>query len=271
MAGPDRTGEGDLAGKVCVVTGAGGGIGRGIAHVLAREGGRLALLDVSLDNARATADEVRSTGADAVAIACDVSTQESVAAAAASVESQLGPCAVLVNNAGVLRPAPLAAISLAEWNLLLSINLTGHLLCAQAFRPQMRALGGGSIVNIASIAASQVTALGGAYSVSKAAIVMLSNQLAVEWAKDGIRSNVVNPGLILTPMSQAFYEQPGAAEKRSAVVPRGRIGAPADIAEAVLFLASGKADYITGAEITVDGGFTRNFMSLIPRAGYEAR
>jgi NAD(P)-dependent dehydrogenase (short-subunit alcohol dehydrogenase family) len=271
MSAPNGIVAGDLAGKVCVVTGAGGGIGRGIANALAREGARLALLDVSLEHAQITADQVRANGAEAVAITCDVSSQNSVTAAAASVLSQFGNCSVLVNNAGVLRPASLAAISLAEWNLLLSINLTGHLLCAQAFRPQMVAKGGGSIVNIASIAASQVTALGGAYSVSKAAIVMLSHQLAVEWGKDGIRSNVVNPGLILTPMSQAFYDQPGAAEKRAAVVPRGRIGTPADIAEAVVFLASDKADYISGAEITVDGGFTRNFMSLIPRVGYEAR
>lgn len=100
---------------------------------------------------------------------------------------------------------------------------------------------------------------------------MLSRQLAVEWGAHGIRSNVVNPGMILTSMSQSFYEQPGTAERRSQAVPAGRIGRPEDIAQAVLFLASERSVYINGQELTVDGGFTRMLMSLIPRTGYESK
>lgn len=156
--------------------------------------------------------------------------------------------------------------------MVLSVNLTGYFLCAQAFGAHMRADmqgRGGALVHIASIAGSHATGFGGAYSVAKAGIIMLSRQLATEWGGDGIRSNVVSPGMILTPMSEAFYEDPEIVRRRSAVIPAGRIGRPEDVAEAVLFLASDRAAYITGDEITVDGGFARGLMGLIPRPGYD--
>lgn len=254
-----------LQDRVCVVTGAGGGIGRAIALSFAQAGARVALLD--RDEA-GSAETLRLTEG-AVAIACDVSDQAAVQRAAETVQDRLGPCDVLVNNAGLLRPGPLASLPLAEWNLLLSVNLTGYFLCSQAFGAQMRGRGG-ALVHVASISATQATGQAGAYSVAKAGIVMLSRQLATEWGADGIRSNVVSPGMVLTPMSQAFYDDPDIVRRRSAVIPAGRIGQPQDIAEAVLFLASPRAAYITGDEITVDGGFTRSIMGLIPRPGYDA-
>ena len=259
----------DLDGQTCAVTGASGGIGRAIALTLARAGGRLSLLDRDEAGLGETLRLVQQAGADARAIPCDVSDPASVAAAAQASTEAFGPCGVLVNNAGLLRPGPLATISLAEWNLLLSINLTGYLLCAQQFGAQMRTRGGGAMVHIASIAAHHATGFSGAYSVAKAGIVMLSRQLATEWGSAAIRSNVVNPGMILTPLSQAFYDDPAITAARSAVIPAGRIGRPEDIAEAVLFLASPRSSYITGDEITVDGGFTRGIMGLIPRPGYD--
>lgn len=258
-----------LQGKACAVTGAGGGIGRAIALSLARAGGRVALLDRDEAGSAETLRQVREAGADGMAVACDVSDPVGVAAAAAAAQRQLGPCGVLVNNAGLLRPGPLATLPAAEWNLLLSVNLTGYFLCAQAFGAQMRAAGGGVIVHIASIAGSHATGFGGAYSVAKAGIVMLSRQIATEWGGDGIRSNVVSPGMILTSLSQSFYDDPEITRRRSAMIPAGRIGQPEDIAEAVLFLASARAAYITGDEITVDGGFTRGIMAMIPRPGYD--
>jgi NAD(P)-dependent dehydrogenase (short-subunit alcohol dehydrogenase family) len=254
-----------LAGKVCAVTGAGGGIGRAVALGLAGAGARLALLDRDAAGLAETAH----LAPGAVAIACDVSDPASVAAAAETSLAAHGPCDVLVNNAGLLRPGPLETLSLAEWNALLAVNLTGYLLCAQAFGAQMRTAGSGALVHIASIAAHHATGFGGAYSVAKAGIVMLSRQLATEWSDAGIRSNVVNPGMILTPLSEAFYADPAVTAARSAVIPAGRIGRPEDIADAVLFLASKRATYITGDEITVDGGFTRGIMGLIPRPGYD--
>ncbi len=258
-----------LRDRVCVVTGAGGGIGRAIALNLARAGGRLALLDRDEAGAAETLRQVRETGSDAAAIACDVSDPASVSRAAEAVRQALGPCGVLVNNAGLLRPGPLATLPLAEWNMLLSVNLTGYFRCSQVFGAQMREGGAGALVHIASIAGSHATGSSGTYSVAKAGIVMLSRQLATEWGDAGIRSNVVSPGLILTPMTQALYDDADIARRRSAVIPAGRIGRPEDIAEAVLFLASACSAYITGDEITVDGGFTRSIMGLIPRPGYE--
>src|SRR4030081_1893680 len=127
----------------------------------------------------------------------------------------------------------------------------------------MRKLGRGSLVHIASIAGSNAQGHSGAYSVSKAGVIMLSRQLANEWGPHGIRSNVVSPGMVVTPMSQAFYDTPGVTERRSAVTPLKRIGMPQDIADAVLFLASDRSSYVNGDEITVDGGYVRTVMNLI--------
>ncbi len=199
---------------------------------------------------------------------CDTTNAENVAAAAAAVEKSLGPCGILVNTAAILRSGGLDTLSLAEWNTTLAVNLTGYFLCAQAFGPQMRKLGRGSLVHVASVAASNAQGFSGAYSVSKAGVVMLSRQLASEWGPQGIRSNVVSPGLVVTPMSQAFYDTPGVTERRTAVVPVRRIGTPQDMADAILYLASERASYVNGDEIVVDGGFTRTIMNLVPRPGH---
>ncbi|MEO7243504.1 MAG: SDR family oxidoreductase [Variovorax sp.] len=258
-----------LRGRVCVVTGAGSGIGRGIALAFARAGARVAILDLNAQGAEGTRAEAARLGADALVITCDTSDAEGVAAAAEACAAKFGPCDVLVNNAGVIRPGALDTLPLDLWNQVLAVNLTGYFLCAQVFGAQMRAKGRGALVHVASIAALEATAYAGAYSVAKAGVRMLSHQLAVEWGPHGIRSNAVHPGMVLTPMVQAIYEQPGVTERRSQAVPLGRVGQPDDIAQAVLFLASERAAYITGDDITVDGGFTQMLTSLVPRAGYE--
>lgn len=176
---------------------------------------------------------------------------------------------MLVNNAGLLRPGPLATLSFAEWNALIATNLTGYFLCAQEFGRPMLARRRGALVHVASIAASHPQGFSGAYSVSKAGVVMLSRQLAVEWGESGIRSNVVSPALVRTPMSEAFYRVPAIAERRAAMVPLKRVAAPADIAEVVLFLASPRSGYVNGEEILVDGGFARTLMDLVPRPGFD--
>jgi NAD(P)-dependent dehydrogenase (short-subunit alcohol dehydrogenase family) len=175
---------------------------------------------------------------------------------------------VLVNTAAVLRSGGLDTLSLAEWNAVLAVNLTGYFLCAQTFGRQMRQLGRGSLVHVASIAGSHAQAQSGAYSVSKAGVVMLSRQLASEWGPHGIRSNVVSPGMVVTPMSQSFYDTPGVTERRTAVVPARRIGMPQDMADTILYLASDRASYVNGDEIIVDGGFVNTLMNLIPRPGF---
>jgi len=256
-----------LGGRVCVVTGGGGGIGRSVAINLANAGALVAAIDRDEQGLETTRSEL--PGNRHVIARCDVASADSIASAAESIEKTLGPAAVLVNAAALLRPGSLDTLSLAEWNMVLSVNLTGYFLCAQTFGRQMRKQGRGSLVHVASIAGSNAQAKSGAYSVSKAGVIMLSRQLASEWGPDGIRSNVVSPGMVITPMSQAFYDTPGVTERRSAVTPMRRIAMPQDIADAVTFLASDRASYVNGDEIVVDGGFTRTIMNLVPRPGHD--
>jgi NAD(P)-dependent dehydrogenase (short-subunit alcohol dehydrogenase family) len=260
-----------LAGRVCVVTGGGGGIGRAVALSLARAGAGLAAIDLDERGLEVTASELRALGAKPFTARCDTSNPESVAAAAGAIEKSLGPCGVLVNTAAVLRPGGLENLTLAEWNAVLSINLTGYFLCAQTFGRQMRSAGRGSLVHVASIAGNHAQGQSGAYSVSKAGVIMLSRQLAGEWGPQGIRSNVVSPGMVITPMSQSFYDTPGVTERRAAVVPSRRIGMPQDIADAILYLASDRAAYVNGEEIIVDGGYANMLMNLVPRPGFEGK
>lgn len=265
MPNPDWLG---LSDKLAVVTGGAGGIGRAVATSLIEVGCGVALLDRDADSVTAFAAELSAGGARAFGIGCDIADEASVQAAAAAVAAQIGTPDVLVNNAGILRPGPLESLPLAEWNALLAVNLTGYLLCAQAFGAAMRQRGSGAIVHIASIAASNPQPRSGAYSASKAAVAMLSRQIALEWGPHGIRSNIVSPGMVRTPMSEAFYLAPGVAEARAAMAPLRRVAGPQDIADAVVYLASARAGYVTGAEILVDGGLDQMIMELTPRPGF---
>jgi NAD(P)-dependent dehydrogenase (short-subunit alcohol dehydrogenase family) len=236
---------------------------------LARAGARVAAIDLDERGLEVTGAELRETGCEPVIARCDTASADSVTAAAEAIEKSLGSCNVLVNTAAVLRPGGLDNLSLAEWNAVLSINLTGYFLCAQMFGRQMRPLKRGSLIHVASIAGTHAQGQSGAYSVSKAGVIMLSRQLANEWGPHGIRSNVVSPGMVVTPMSQSFYDTPGVTERRSAVVPSRRVGMPQDIADAILYLASDRSSYVNGDEITVDGGYVNMLMNLVPRPGFE--
>ncbi len=170
---------------------------------------------------------------------------------------------------GILRAGPLSSISVEDWNRVLTVNMTGYFLCAQAFGQGMLAKGKGAIVHVASIASRFPQAASGAYSVSKTGVVMLSQQIALEWGPQGVRSNVVSPGLVRTPMSEMFYRDNSVAERRANAVPLRRVAAPTDIAEVVIYLASERAGYVNGEDICVDGGFGRTLMSTVPRPGFE--
>lgn len=258
-----------LAGRICVITGGGGGIGRAAGVGFAEQGCAVALLDRDLATAEASAALARAHGVTAIALACDITDQSAIAAVAAQVAAELGPVDILYNNAGAIRADPLATISLADWQGLMNINLNGALLCSQIFGAVMLERGRGAIVHTASIAGQTPQPWSGAYSASKAGVRMLSRQLAQEWGPRGVRSNTVSPGLVRTPMSEAFYQQPGVAERRAAIVPTRRVATPEDIANAALFLASDRASYINGADILVDGGLDGVLMGLVPRPGFE--
>jgi NAD(P)-dependent dehydrogenase (short-subunit alcohol dehydrogenase family) len=258
-----------LRDRVAVVSGAGGGIGGAVATLLAQAGARLALLDCDEARCLATADGIRPHGAETITLTVDITDQAAVEAAAAHTARELGPPDVLVNNAGILQSGPLASVSLSDWNALLSVNLTGYLLCAQAFGRAMLERKRGTLVHIASIAGRYPQGFSGAYSASKAGVIMLSQQCATEWGPSGVRSNVVSPGLVRTPMSEAFYQSPGVAARRAGIVPLQRVARPEDIAKVVLFLCSDLAGYVNGEDICVDGGFGRTLMAMVPRPGFE--
>jgi NAD(P)-dependent dehydrogenase (short-subunit alcohol dehydrogenase family) len=258
----------NLSQRVAVVTGAGSGIGAAIATGFAKAGAKVAVVDRDGEAAANIAAQIAAAGGTAIAFTCDVTRQDEVRAVAGEVTARLGACDILVNNAGILRPGPLDTISIEGWNAVLAVNLTGYLIAAQAFGPDMARAGRGSVIHIASIAATNTQPRSGAYSASKAGVLQLSKQLAVEWGPRGVRSNAILPGLIRTPLSAAFYENKEFEEKRKALVPTRRIGEPDDIAQAALFLASDRASYVNGAEILVDGGLNTVLMEMVPRPGY---
>jgi NAD(P)-dependent dehydrogenase (short-subunit alcohol dehydrogenase family) len=260
-----------LAGKVCVVTGAAGGIGSAVAKVLGENGARVALLDREAGKCEDLAQTLRANGIEAFAFACDIGALEDVEATAARVDQTLGGADVLVNNAGLLRPGGIEDITLDAWNAMLQVNLTGYMLCSQAFGRAMLRKGTGNIVHVASVAAHHPQTWSGAYSPGKAAVAMLSRQIAAEWGPRGVRSNAVCPGMIRTPLSASFYAQGDIEQRRSAMTATRRIGEPIDIAEVVAFLASPRAAYVNGTEVVVDGGLECMLMDLVPRPGYDAQ
>jgi len=263
------TGWLELENKVCVVTGAAGGIGAEIAREFAAVGAMVALLDRDVKGAAVVAASIAETGARAIAVECDITDKASVDRAAATVERELGRCDVLVNNAAAIYAAALMDIDLDKWNGLMAVNLGGFLLCSQAFGRQMIAGGGGSMVHIASISGRVPQPYSGPYSVSKAGVKMLSQLLAVELGEHGIRSNVVSPAMVRTPMSEGIYSIPGVLKRREQIVPARRISGPPDIAEVVLFLSSQRSGYVSGQDVLVDGGLSTAWLTLIPRPGFE--
>lgn len=245
-----------LTGRRAVVTGGASGIGRAAGAALAAAGAEVIAVD---------RDIAPLSGSGLRAEACDISSEQAVA----DLAERVGPCDIVVNAAGIIRPGALADVDTADWNALIAVNLTGYLLVSRAFARGMAERGGGSLVHVASISGTHAQANSGAYSASKAALIVMSQQFALELGPQGIRSNTVSPGMVRTPMTEEYYQAPGVAERRDRAVPIGRVAVPDDIADVITFLASDRARYVTGADIVVDGGFTTTLMSWVPRPGFE--
>ncbi len=266
MAGQDVLGT-RLDGRVAVVTGGATGLGATTARLLAELGAKVGVLDVDRGAAEQLAGELEAAGLEAAALECDVADESAVEAAAAVCAERLGPCTALVNNAGVIRWTPLEDLSLEEWEWMLGINLTGAFLCTKHFGRQMLAERRGSIVNISSVAGSAPEASAGGYSPSKAGMIMLARQTAVEWGSRGIRANAVSPGIMRTPMAERFNSDPEALATRLKMVATRHIAVPGEVAAVIAFLLSDAASYLTAQNIEVDGGLMQMMIKIMPRPG----
>ncbi|MFN8621678.1 MAG: glucose 1-dehydrogenase [Chloroflexota bacterium] len=256
-------GEGRLADRVALITGAGSGIGEAIALRFAAEGAVVVATDVRAEAAEATAARARAAGGRAEAHALDVMAEAAADAVVAGILERHGRVDVLVNNAGAGAPGGPLDLDLATWDRMLRLNLTGAFLCIQAVLPAMLAQGRGSIVSISSV--NGLTGVGEEpYSAAKAGLVNLAKNIAIRYGGQGVRSNVICPGTIRTPNWTARIEaRPDIVDRLGAWYPLGRIGAPEDVAAAALFLASDEAAWITGVMLPVDGGLTAGMPRMI--------
>lgn len=250
---------GRVAGKIAIVTGAASdpGLGHATALTLAREGATMIVTDIDLPGAERCAQAIRDAGGRATALHQDVTSEDGWKQVIDHAVKAHGRLDVLVNNAGIAVLKPLDDLTLGDWNRQINVNLTSVFLGCKYAAPAMRASGGGSIVNLSSVAGLIGLATCVAYGAAKGGVRIMSKALAAELGKDNIRCNSVHPGVIWTNMQAgAGGGNRANADAMSAGLPLGRVGEPADIAHCILYLASDEANYITGAEFTVDAGMT---------------
>ncbi|HJN92335.1 MAG TPA: glucose 1-dehydrogenase [Dehalococcoidia bacterium] len=246
-----------LQDRVIFVTGAGRGIGRAIALRLASEGARVAVTDLDAETAAATAKEIGGTGGTAVGLKVDIASKESVVAGVAAAEEALGPIDVLVNNAGWDKVQPFLETTEDTWEKIIAINFVGPMNCFKTILPGMVERGGGTVVSVSSDAGRNGSSGEAVYSGAKAAVIGLSKTLAREMARHNININVVCPGPTETQLLDDVTDgRPNLREAFTRAVPFRRLGQPEDIANAVAFMASSDASYITGQTLSVSGGLT---------------
>src|SRR2546421_5009798 len=253
---------GRLDGKVCVITGAGGGMGREAAVLFTSEGARVCAADVNLAAAEET---VALCSGDAFAFEVDVADESQVGGMMRAAAERFGGIDVLYNNAGISPDADASVLdtSVEAWDRVQAVNTKGVFLCCKHGIPYLRERGGGSVINVASFVAivgaatSQIS-----YTASKGAVVSMSRELGVQFARQGVRVNALCPGPVETPLLLRIWsETPGAAERRLVHVPMGRMAKPREIVNAALFLASDESSYVNAATFVVDGGLTAAYVT----------
>ena len=247
----------DLTGRVALVTGGNGGIGLGIARGLAKAGASLVIAARNPQKNAAAIAELTALGAPCQAITVDIADEAACRALPEQAKATFGRLDILVNNAGIARTGLPQSISIADWNDVLQVNLTAVMVGSQAAYPIMKAQGGGKIINIGSM----YSVFGGpfqpAYAASKGAVVQLTKSLAAAWARSNIQVNAILPGWIATEMTDgARTGMPGFSDTIVGRTPAGRWGETADFEGAAVFLASQASDFVTGATLAVDGGFS---------------
>ncbi|NQW10563.1 MAG: SDR family oxidoreductase [Alphaproteobacteria bacterium] len=251
--------DGSHRDRVVVVTGGGSGIGLGLVKAFAEAGSSVAVLDANTAAAHAAADAMTAAGHRAIAVGCDVADWSAVQAAATVVERAFGSAAILINNAGISpkhdgKGAATLEMDPDEWNRVIAVNLTGVFHGVRAFGPAMATRGWGSIVNQSSVAAKNfIPVVGAHYPATKAALMGLTTHWAGELGPNGINVNALAPGRIDTPLAQGVPPEVNAAIVKA--TPLGRIGSPADVAAAALFLTSDAGHFVTGQTLDVAGGW----------------
>ncbi len=257
----ERSGEGRLAGKTAIVTGAAMGLGAAIAERFAAEGARVACLDVKAEPNEARVAAIAKAGGEAISLIGDVGDAGDTARMAEAVRERWGRIDVLVNNAGVI-PSRETVIDTteADWDETMRVNVKGVFLMCKAVVPDMVRQGGGVILNMSSVTGLVGLPVRPAYSASKGAVAILTKQMAVDFGGDNIRVNAINPSFVITEINRAMFDQMKAEgepwERMLDQHPIRRLGEPEDVAAAAVFLASDEAGWITGVTLPVDGGYT---------------
>jgi NAD(P)-dependent dehydrogenase (short-subunit alcohol dehydrogenase family) len=249
---------GRLNGKVALITGAGMGMGREASVLFAEEGARVVVADINAKAAGETVELVKKAGGQALAVTGDVAVEADVKRMIEEGVGAFGALHVLYNNAGVLwkdKDRGVLETDGVQWDRVMGINLKSVFWVTKHGIPHLRAAGGGSIILVGSVSAlAGFTRAQDAYTAAKGALISLNKSLAIQFARDGIRSNVIHPGIVETPLQAPYLNDELRAEFKTGI-PLGRIGQPRDIAYAALFLASDESGFMTGAEMIVDGGF----------------
>ncbi len=246
-----------LEGKVAIISGGARGMGAAEAKLFAREGAKVIICDVLEDEGRQTEAEINEVGGDAVFVKLDVTSQDEWENAVNTAIERFGKLDILVNNAGIIVQSTIEDMTVELWDKVMDVNAKGVFLGTKTAIPHMKEAGGGSIVNISSISGivGQDNVNAG-YNASKGAVRIFTKAAAVQYAKENIRVNSIHPGPIATPMTAEGRSDPERVALTAERTPLGRYGEPEEVANAVLFLASDEASYVTGSEIVVDGGYT---------------